>query len=400
MKATTLLVALAAVSTYSAHAQSICKNRICTTEKGQSCDRLLETCPVCMGTDSSGSIVCKATNLIGSCSIVGIGGFQKCGQYDPSSSSSGSGSGSGHVTHKPTVTPTPTTTTVAPTTAAPTTTPPATTTSSPTTTSPATTKKPVTKSPITTPTASSSSGSDSTATATPAPTQTVNNGKATTTTDSGTNWALYGGIAAGALVLVALVMVVVLRMNRHDDDDDDEPYKPTAPTTSQTYASNAPASTYNNSGSAAVVAANLRAQIDGQNPPQTAYGNNQYGGFTQPPATTAYNNYAVQQDSYGNHGQHDTYGHHDNYSQQAYTQPGQYNTDYAVQDHSAVPILAAPEATTAPKPRSDVHHSDVWGNVPSSYQDGTPTAKTNIAHASRTQSSDVRENETRLSVEF
>jgi hypothetical protein len=49
--------------------------------------------------------------------------------------------------------------------------------------------------------------------------------------DGGTNWALYGGIAAGIIVLIALVIGLMMFMgNREDDDDEffieDEDYLP------------------------------------------------------------------------------------------------------------------------------------------------------------------------------
>ncbi|EQC34154.1 hypothetical protein SDRG_08362 [Saprolegnia diclina VS20] len=389
MKASSLLfVALAAVSTnhYGVDAQAICKQRTCTTDTGLFCDRALQTCPECMGADSStGTTVCKPTNFIGTCNVVGIGGFQKCGKYTPPSSGSGSGSGSGGITPKPTTVKPTLAPTLAPTTLAPTTTEPVVTTLAPTTTPTATTKKPTSTTPKTTPatTTSSSSGSGATPTPTATPSN-ANNAHPNSTTDSGINWALYGGIAGGAVVLIAVVLVVVLKMNNRDDDDDDEPYKPTAPATSQNYTSTAAATTYEG-GSAAVVAANLRAQIDGQNQPQATY--NPYG-----------NNNNNQSQTYNNYGQQP----HDNYSnpQSSYAQPNQYNNTNnhgyapAQQDYTAVSV--APAA----KPRSDVTHSDVWGNVPSSYQDGTPTAKNKLAHPAPTHASDVRDNETRLSVEF
>ncbi|HJM87080.1 MAG TPA: hypothetical protein QF433_02550, partial [Candidatus Thalassarchaeaceae archaeon] len=48
--------------------------------------------------------------------------------------------------------------------------------------------------------------------------------------DGGTNWALYGGVAAGVIVLIALVIGIMMFMGNRDEDDEffieDEDYLP------------------------------------------------------------------------------------------------------------------------------------------------------------------------------
>ncbi|RQM29337.1 hypothetical protein B5M09_012155 [Aphanomyces astaci] len=314
----------------------VCLSRFCLRDNDATCDRKFEKCPVCLSLDIK-VIRCTSPTL-GFCSVLGFGD-KKCNvTWEAPDNPENPTTAPVETTEAPTTTVKPIRTTAAPTTTRAINT---------TTAVPTTTKASVTTKPTTTPVATSALEVPTTQPTTTAPKQ----------DDAGTGagWITYAGIGVGAAVVIAFVALLVLRMKRREEDDEDDEISSYKQPTAAEQAQYNPYSNNNNpppSEQPAVAASNLRANLD---PPTSQVSDNVPGGV-------------------------------------------------------AAPAAAAAVVTEGPRQKSV--HTDVWGNVPSSYREndvasysGNDSFLSDGSSLRRTGNSasgdgKIRDNETRLSVEF
>ncbi|CAK4076195.1 unnamed protein product [Aphanomyces euteiches] len=359
-------------------AQDICQSRYCYYN-GVLCDRsILGNCPPCLSGSVGGSgVKCTDTLLLGVCAQLGIGDT-KCTKpwsgsttpsptptddnSTPSPTDDGSSSGPTEdplpiVTPKPTETPTQTPKTTS-------------TTSTPTTTKPTSsntsTTKPVTTSPTTT--TPTSTDPQNAPTTEPANSGT---GSDTKKDSSGLGVGAYIGIGVGALAVLLLAGFIVYRMkNREDDEDEDEEtgYKPTTAQAQYNPYSNNPAPYEPRPPAialpAATAAANLRSKLNNQSDSNSVSSEPR-----QPPPS-----------------------------------------------EEKPLVVSAPTVQEGSRRQKSVH-TDVWGNVPSSFREGVDSSSNSgsfLSPASLRQTGNSansdgnsangdgkrRDNDTTMSVEF
>ncbi|KAF0689698.1 Aste57867_18881 [Aphanomyces stellatus] len=337
-----------------------CETQYCTLDDGTTCDRSLMTCPTCINSKKK----CKTTDILGTCTFVGFGDYTSCTApwKNPDNPSTPSPTNSSDPTDSPTTTATPTTTKA-------TKTPAPTTTDAPTTTAPVTTSKPTlnnTTKPTTKPLTTSASSTTTTLTPseTPSPTMDSNTSQQNKKDDSsgGMGIGAWIGIAVGAAAFIAIVAFLVYRMKHRDDDDEEEDeivsynkQPRTEPAQYNPYGNKPPAPS-TEAAPAMAAAANLRAKL---------------------------NQSEQSSDSYGAQ------------RSQQVSHQGSMNEGGRVKSV----------------------HADVWGNVPTSFREGGVGESSfngsfmseddlrrtgnSTGHSSGNRSdSKVRDNETRLSVEF